>query len=170
MAFRTVALRFFNVYGERQALSNPYTGVLAIFAARLLNRKRPLIFEDGRQRRDFVHVGDIAEACRLASRSRVRAAGRSISAAAKSYTVLDIADRLARALTVEIAPEITHQCRIGDIRHSAFPISARPRQCSLSAPIARMKGRGTRGLARGPDCGGLRDAARAELTGRGLAL
>src|SRR6058998_1765381 len=62
----TVALRFFNVYGPRQALSNPYTGVLAIFAARLLNGNRPLVFEDGRQRRDFVSVQDVAEACRLA--------------------------------------------------------------------------------------------------------
>jgi dTDP-L-rhamnose 4-epimerase len=62
----TVALRFFNVYGPRQALSNPYTGVLAIFASRLLNNNPPLIFEDGRQRRDFVSVYDVVEACRLA--------------------------------------------------------------------------------------------------------
>ncbi len=60
------ALRFFNVYGERQALSNPYTGVLAIFAARYLNGKPPIIFEDGKQRRDFVHVRDLARACVLA--------------------------------------------------------------------------------------------------------
>ncbi len=62
----TVALRFFNVYGPYQALSNPYTGVLAIFASRLLNRQRPIIFEDGMQLRDFVSVYDIARACRLA--------------------------------------------------------------------------------------------------------
>src|SRR5918999_944678 len=65
----TVALRFFNVYGTRQALSNPYTGVLAIFASRLLNHKPPLVYEDGRQRRDFVSVHDIARACRLALES-----------------------------------------------------------------------------------------------------
>src|SRR3954452_10858348 len=59
----TVALRFFNVFGPRQALSNPYTGVLAIFAARLLNERPPLVFEDGEQRRDFVHVHDVARAC-----------------------------------------------------------------------------------------------------------
>ena len=64
----TVALRFFNVYGPHQALSNPYSGVLAIFAARLLNNRAPLIFEDGEQRRDFVYVGDVAEACHLALR------------------------------------------------------------------------------------------------------
>ena len=62
----TTALRFFNVYGPRQALSNPYTGVLAIFGSRLLNNKPPLVFEDGQQRRDFVHVRDVARACRLA--------------------------------------------------------------------------------------------------------
>ena len=62
----TVALRFFNVFGTRQALSNPYTGVLAIFASRLLNGNPPLIFEDGLQQRDFVSVYDIAQACRLA--------------------------------------------------------------------------------------------------------
>src|SRR5690606_32998693 len=63
----TVALRFFNVYGPHQALSNPYTGVLAIFASRFLNRRPPLVFEDGYQRRDFVHVHDVARACRLAA-------------------------------------------------------------------------------------------------------
>ncbi|MFO4987229.1 NAD-dependent epimerase/dehydratase family protein, partial [Salmonella enterica subsp. enterica serovar 1,4,[5],12:i:-] len=62
----TVAMRFFNVYGTRQALSNPYTGVLAIFASRLLNDNSPMIFEDGLQRRDFVHVADVARACHLA--------------------------------------------------------------------------------------------------------
>src|SRR3546814_6090947 len=66
----TVALRFFNVYGTRQALSNPYTGVLAIFASRLLNRRRPLVFEDGQQRRDFVQVRDMA---RATSRTRSEA-------------------------------------------------------------------------------------------------
>src|SRR5207253_613436 len=62
----TVALRFFNAYGPRQALSNPYTGVLAIFASRLLNDHAPVIFEDGCQQRDFVSVYDVALACRLA--------------------------------------------------------------------------------------------------------
>jgi dTDP-L-rhamnose 4-epimerase len=64
-----IALRLFNVYGPRQALSNPYTGVLAIFASRLLNGKPPLIFEDGLQKRDFVSVYDIAKALRLALES-----------------------------------------------------------------------------------------------------
>ena len=57
----TTALRFFNVYGPGQALSNPYTGVAAIFASRLLNGRPPVIFEDGNQSRDFIHVDDIVD-------------------------------------------------------------------------------------------------------------
>ena len=57
-----MALRYFNVYGPRQALSNPYTGVCAIFSARLLNDERPLIFEDGERTRDFVHVRERVQA------------------------------------------------------------------------------------------------------------
>ena len=72
----TAALRFFNVYGPDQALSNPYTGVLAIFASRLLNEKSPMIFEDGRQRRDFVSVDDVARACTLALEQRRRRRAR----------------------------------------------------------------------------------------------
>src|SRR5918998_5568661 len=71
----TVALRFFNVYGPRQALSNPYTGVLAIFASRLLNGKAPLIFEDGEQQRDFVNVRDVVQACVLALETTGAAGG-----------------------------------------------------------------------------------------------
>src|SRR5204862_5788670 len=61
-----VALRFFNVYGERQALSNPYTGVAASFAPRQLNHRPPLVFEDGDQTRDFIDVREIARCCSLA--------------------------------------------------------------------------------------------------------
>ncbi|MDB5392761.1 MAG: NDP-sugar oxidoreductase UDP-glucose 4-epimerase [Rhodospirillales bacterium] len=115
-----VALRFFNVYGPRQALSNPYSGVLAIFASRLLNGKPPLIFEDGAQQRDFVHVGDIAAACRLALEVD-GAVGRSFNIGSGGVvTVRELAKRLARTIGVEIEPEITGQCRIGDVRH-CFP-------------------------------------------------
>ncbi len=111
------ALRFFNVYGPRQALSNPYTGVLAIFASRLLNGRPPLVFEDGRQRRDFVHVRDVARACRLVLDSP-NAAGRPINiGSGHSHTVLEIAERLARAIGRDIAPEVTGRFRAGDIRH-----------------------------------------------------
>jgi len=114
----TVALRFFNVYGPRQALSNPYTGVLAIFAARLLNGRPPLIFEDGLQRRDFVHVADVVEACRLTLEVPEAAGGVFNVGSGHSYTVLEVAHRLARMLgRAEIEPEVTGKYRAGDIRH-----------------------------------------------------
>ncbi|HYD29348.1 MAG TPA: NAD-dependent epimerase/dehydratase family protein [Azospirillaceae bacterium] len=114
----TVALRFFNTYGPRQALSNPYTGVLANFATRLLNGRPPLIYEDGRQRRDFVHVGDVAVACRLALEVP-EAAGEVFNiASGRSVTVSEAAQRLAEILCQRhIEPEITGRCRVGDIRH-----------------------------------------------------
>jgi dTDP-L-rhamnose 4-epimerase len=113
----TVALRFFNVYGPRQALSNPYTGVLAIFAARYLNGKPPLIFEDGRQRRDFVHVRDVAAGCRLALEVDGAAGGVFNLASGEALTIRAIAERAAEALGTSIEPRITGQHRIGDIRH-----------------------------------------------------
>jgi dTDP-L-rhamnose 4-epimerase len=113
----TVALRLFNVYGPRQALSNPYTGVLAIFAARLLNDRRPLVYEDGGQRRDFVNVADVTRACRLAL-ERDGADGRAVNiGSGRSASVLEIADQLARVLGKEIEPEVTGKFRTGDIRH-----------------------------------------------------
>ena len=120
----TVALRFFNVFGARQALSNPYTGVLAIFASRLLNGNPPLIFEDGEQKRDFVDVRDVARACRLALESE-RAPGHAINVGSgRSYTVQEIALRLARLLGCpEIRPEITGRFRAGDIRHCFADLS-----------------------------------------------
>lgn len=113
----TVALRFFNVYGPRQALSNPYTGVLAIFAARYLNRKPPLVFEDGQQRRDFVHVRDIAQGCRLALEVEAAAGGVFNLASGEPLTIRTIAERTAAALGTTIEPHVTGQYRIGDIRH-----------------------------------------------------
>jgi dTDP-L-rhamnose 4-epimerase len=116
-AVPAVALRFFNVYGTRQALSNPYTGVLAIFAARLLNDNAPLVYEDGLQRRDFVSVHDVARACELAL-TRDGADGRAVNiGSGRSVTVLEIAAKLARTLGKTIEPEISGTYRVGDIRH-----------------------------------------------------
>ncbi len=114
----TVALRFFNVYGPRQALSNPYTGVMAIFAARLLNKRPPLVFEDGLQRRDFVHVRDVAEACFLALGTELGAGDVFNVGSGESRSIADLAHDLARVMEVsEIAPHITGKSRAGDIRH-----------------------------------------------------
>ncbi|HLD98991.1 MAG TPA: NAD-dependent epimerase/dehydratase family protein [Bdellovibrionota bacterium] len=114
----TVALRFFNVYGPGQALSNPYTGVMAIFASRILNGHSPIVYEDGLQKRDFVHVSDVARACHLAMLSS-QAAGHVINIGSGiQYTILEIAERMARAMMrPDIRPELTGRCRIGDIRH-----------------------------------------------------
>jgi dTDP-L-rhamnose 4-epimerase len=114
----TVALRFFNVYGPHQALSNPYTGVLAIFASRFLNDKPPMIFEDGLQQRDFVSVFDIATACRLAMETP-QAAGEVFNiGSGQSFTILEIANKMAKVMNKEhLQPEITGKYRVGDIRH-----------------------------------------------------
>jgi dTDP-L-rhamnose 4-epimerase len=113
----TVALRFFNAFGPRQALSNPYTGVLAIFAARLLNGRPPLVFEDGRQRRDFVHVHDVARACRLALETEQTHNVFNVGSG-QSRTILSVAQDLADVMGRDyIAPEITRKYRAGDIRH-----------------------------------------------------
>lgn len=114
----TVALRLFNVFGPRQALSNPYTGVLAIFGSRFLNNRRPLVFEDGNQQRDFVHVTDVARAFRLAL-TAAEAVGLAINVGSgQHHTIRSIAERMAAALgKEELLPEITGDFRAGDIRH-----------------------------------------------------
>jgi dTDP-L-rhamnose 4-epimerase len=111
-------LRLFNVYGPGQALSNPYTGVLAIFSSRLSNGQSPLIFEDGEQRRDFVYVGDVARAFAEAlvhphANGEVFNIGSGID-----RSVTDVARSIARALNRnDIEPEIVGKSRVGDIRH-----------------------------------------------------
>jgi len=113
-----VCLRLFNVYGPGQALSNPYTGVLAIFASRLLNGQQPMIFEDGEQRRDFVHVSDVARAFADAL-TLPQAAGYTFNiGSGQDRSVREIATELARAMGKnDIAPQIVGKARIGDIRH-----------------------------------------------------
>ena len=114
----TVALRFFNVYGPRQALSNPYTGVMSVFVARLLNKHPPLVFEDGRQRRDFVHVRDVAEACMLALGTELGVGDVFNVGAGESRTIAGLAHDLAEVMGVgEIEPHITFKFRAGDVRH-----------------------------------------------------
>jgi dTDP-L-rhamnose 4-epimerase len=119
----TVALRFFNVFGTRQALSNPYTGVLAIFASRLINGNAPLVFEDGLQQRDFVSVLDVVQACRLAL-DAPRAPGQAFNVGSgKAYTVRDVADLVAAVLGKSIEPSINGKYRVGDIRHCVADVT-----------------------------------------------
>src|SRR5690606_9619691 len=113
-----VALRLFNVFGPGQALGNPYTGILANFDARLANGNPPLIFEDGEQRRDFVHVKDVARAFRLAL-EKPQAAGHAINiGSGNSYSIRRVAALAAEALgRPDVAPEILGKMRAGDIRN-----------------------------------------------------
>jgi dTDP-L-rhamnose 4-epimerase len=119
----TVALRYFNVYGTRQALSNPYTGVCAIFSSRLLNGNRPMIFEDGEQSRDFVHVSDIVQANLLALETD-RADYHAVNVGTGVATsVKSVCNLLAAGLGLDIEPEIVGKYREGDIRHCVSDIS-----------------------------------------------
>ncbi len=120
----TVGLRFFNIFGTRQALSNPYTGVLAIFASRFLNNKPPLINEDGYQQRDFVSVHDIAQACRLAMEVPDAADRVFNIGSGTPYTIREVAEKMAKVLSKEhIEPEVTGRYRMGDIRNCFADIS-----------------------------------------------
>ena len=168
----TVALRFFNVYGTDQALSNPYTGVLAIFASRLLNDRRPLIFEDGEQRRDFVSVLDIARACQLAI-ERDGADGQAINVGSgESVTVREVAERLGRVLDrTDLVPEVTGRYRVGDVRHCFADIALARATLGFAAQVELDDGLGelAEWLAdQTPD--DHVDAATAELAARGLTL
>jgi dTDP-L-rhamnose 4-epimerase len=168
----TVAMRFFNVYGPRQALSNPYTGVLAIFASRLLNGRSPIIYEDGLQRRDFVSVYDVARALRLALEAPAAPGHAFNVGSGQSASVREIASRMAAVLdTDDTEPQITGNYRVGDIRHCFADISHaqdllgyRP-QMALDAGLMELAGwlSGQRAFDRVAE-------ANAELSARGLTV
>ena len=119
----TVALRYFNTYGSRQALSNPYTGVAAIFSSRLLNGQPPVIFEDGHQSRDFVHVSDIVQANLLAMQRDEMDYRAFNVGTGRALTILQIAELLGQHLDSRQIPEIARKFRAGDIRHCFADIS-----------------------------------------------
>jgi dTDP-L-rhamnose 4-epimerase len=119
-----VAFRYFNIYGSHQALSNPYTGVAAIFAARLLNGNHPLVFEDGKQMRDFVSVHDVVQANLLAMQ-RSEADGCALNiGSGEAISIREVALALSSALETYIPAELTGKYRAGDIRHCFADISA----------------------------------------------
>ena len=120
----TVALRYFNVYGPRQALSNPYTGVAAIFSARIKNRHNPIIFEDGLQSRDFIHVRDIVQANILAMEKKEANFEIFNVGMGRKLTILDMANILIKKLGADgLAPELVNKYREGDIRHCYADVS-----------------------------------------------
>jgi len=118
-----VAFRYFNIYGPRQSLSNPYTGVAAIFATRLMNTRAPLIFEDGLQLRDFVNVNDIVQANLLALESS-GADGMALNVGSGTpISVQEVATEIGAMLGTNMPSEITGKYRSGDIRHCFADIS-----------------------------------------------
>lgn len=119
----TVALRYFNVYGPRQALSNPYTGVCAIFSARIKNHNPPIIFEDGLQTRDFVDVRDIVQA-NLLVMTHPNAPYHAFNVGTgRATSILEVAQTLGKLYGVAVQPTIMHKYRAGDIRHCYADIS-----------------------------------------------
>jgi dTDP-L-rhamnose 4-epimerase len=138
----TVALRFFNIYGTRQALSNPYTGVAAIFSSRLLNRQPPIIFEDGRQTRDFIHVSDIVAALLLAMNDN-RGDGQVFNVGTgRALSVLDLGRLLSERLAFTGPPQIENRYREGDIRHCYADVSRLRRVLGWQARVPFEEGIG----------------------------
>jgi dTDP-L-rhamnose 4-epimerase len=168
----TVALRFFNVYGTRQALSNPYTGVLAIFASRMLNENRPLVFEDGAQQRDFVSVYDVAQAGRLALETPSAADQVFNVGSGEHFTIRDIAERMALALNKEyIQPEITAKYRVGDIRHCFADITRAQKALGYRPRVSLEEGlRELANWLEGQVAIDNVSTAREELAARGLTV
>lgn len=166
----SVCLRLFNVYGPGQALSNPYTGVLAIFAARLLNGQAPMVFEDGAQRRDFVHVDDVARAFADALAHPEAAGGTFNIGSGTDRSVTEVAAALAAAMGRDgIAPEIVGKARVGDIRHCFCDTRLAADRIGFRAE--RDFGEGLAALADWVDRQTAEDRvgqARAELEARGL--
>lgn len=136
----TVALRYFNVYGTRQALSNPYTGLCAIFSSRLLNDKNPLVFEDGEQSRDFVHVSDIVQANLLAIENSAADYETLNIGTGVATTVNQMAKLLADGLGKPISGEVTGQYREGDIRHCVADISKAKKLLGYAPKVALQDG------------------------------
>jgi dTDP-L-rhamnose 4-epimerase len=167
----TVALRFFNVYGPRQSLSNPYTGVAAIFSSRLLNDNPPFIFEDGRQSRDFIHVSDIVQGLVLAMECDAANYEAINIGTGRSTSVLDVAEVLRQKLNVEAEPQIVNKYRAGDIRHCYADISKAERLLGFKPKVSFEDGMEELiGWIRQQTAVDMVDGATAELEKRGLTV
>jgi dTDP-L-rhamnose 4-epimerase len=136
----TVALRYFNVYGTRQALSNPYTGICAIFSSRLLNDQAPIVFEDGEQTRDFVHVSDIMQANLLAMETDRADYEMMNIGTGVATSVNQIAKLLSEGLGKKIPAQVVGKFREGDIRHCVADISKAKRLLGYQPLISLQEG------------------------------
>ena len=136
----TTVLRFFLVYGTRQALSNPYTGVCAIFSVRALYGKPPIIFEDGEQSRDFVNVSDVCQALILAMEKK-SANGEIFNVGTGSpITIKEVAETITQKINPELKSIYHQQFRVGDIRHCVADISKIKNKLGYSPTLAFKEG------------------------------
>jgi len=168
----TVALRYFNIYGTRQSLSNPYTGVAAIFSSRILNDSSPVIYEDGLQSRDFVHVSDIIQANILAMQNENANYEMFNVGTGENTSVKQVAEMLINKLKPEsnLAPVIEHKFREGDIRHCYADISKITKLLGYKPGMYFSEG--LEGLVKWVATQNAEDGfekARGELESRGLA-
>jgi dTDP-L-rhamnose 4-epimerase len=136
----TIALRYFNVFGKRQALSNPYTGICAIFSSRLLQDQSPMIFEDGKQTRDFVHVSDIVQANLLALEKDGADYQAVNIGTGRATSVSEIARLISEGLSKNLQPEIVGKYREGDIRHCFADISRARRLLGYEPKVSLEQG------------------------------
>lgn len=137
-----VALRYFNTYGSRQSLTNPYAGVCAIFANRIRNDTPPILYEDGQQTRDFVHVADVARA-NVAAIERGGADGHAVNVGTgQPHTIEEIARTLIKLLGRDdtLEPTVTNEFRAGDIRHCYADCSRAERLLGFQSAVALADG------------------------------
>ncbi|MFX0039506.1 MAG: GDP-mannose 4,6-dehydratase [Promethearchaeota archaeon] len=137
---KTTVLRFFLVYGTRQALLNPYTGVCSIFAIRTLNGKSPIIFEDGNQTRDFVNVNDVCQALILAMQKSVANGEIFNVGTGTPITIKEVAEIILKTINPKLKPIYNHQFRVGDIRHCVADISKINKKLGYSPTITFKEG------------------------------
>lgn len=167
----TVAVRFFNVFGPRQSLSNPYAGVAAIFLSRLLNGNPPIIFEDGGQLRDFVSVHDVVDGLILL----IEKSGADYLpvnlGSGNSVSILQVAETLIKLLGSPLRPQITQKARKVDVRHCFADISRACQTVGFDPKVLFEDGMRefVEWARHQPDTIDLFDRAYSELQGRGLA-
>ncbi|MEC9019445.1 MAG: SDR family NAD(P)-dependent oxidoreductase [Nitrospinota bacterium] len=112
----TVACRYFNCYGPRQSLNNPYTGAAAIFCSAIKNDNPPLIYEDGNQRRDFIHVKDLVQGKLLLLNRSEADYGIFNIGTGKPTSILELAETLIKLCGKTFNPDVIYKFRNGDIR------------------------------------------------------
>jgi len=167
----TVGLRMFNVYGPRQALSNPYTGVVAIFCGRLLNGRPPVIYEDGAQQRDFVHVSDVAQAWLLALENPAAGYQALNVGTGRPITIRQVAEALLAHFQLPASNlQLSHQFRAGDIRHCCPDIGRIAALGYRAGPALAERIGETVEWVRGQLAEDQFEAAQGELERRGLAV